>query len=79
MASMIDLEKSSVLRATPRCFKTVRTERIWITRWWAGRSATKGAFYDESNRRMDGWLDGRRNVVLVDNRCAGGGPAGCRD
>ncbi len=76
---MIDLEKSSFLRATPRRFKTVKTEIIWITRGRAGRSARKGAFYDESNRRMDGWLDGRRNVVLVDNRHTGGGPAGCRD
>ena len=71
--------KAMYRRATPRSFKTVKTEIIWITRWGAGRSVTKGAFYDESNRRMDGWLDGRRNVVLVDNRRTGGGPAGRPD
>jgi len=35
--------------------------------------------YDESNKRMDGWMVGRRDVDLGSNRRGGGGPAGSRD
>lgn len=38
-----------------------------------------GGFYDESCRRMDGWLDGRRDVDLDADRSIGCGPAGRRD
>lgn len=34
---------------------------------------------DESWRRMDGWLDGRRDVALDGDRRTGSGPAGRRD
>ena len=39
----------------------------------------KGALYDEWYRRMDEWLDGRRDVALDGDRRTGGGLAGCRD
>lgn len=34
---------------------------------------------DESYRRMDEWLDGRRDVDLAGDRHSGGGPARRRD
>ncbi|MEO5798076.1 MAG: DUF302 domain-containing protein [Gemmatimonadales bacterium] len=34
---------------------------------------------DEPWRRMDGWMDGRRNVDVDGDRRTGGGCAGCRD
>jgi len=35
--------------------------------------------YDESYRRMDGWMGGRTDVALDGDRRSGGGPAGRRD
>ena len=35
--------------------------------------------YDESYRRMDGWMGGRRHVDLGGGRPSRGGPAGRRD
>jgi hypothetical protein len=34
---------------------------------------------DEPYKRMDGWMDGRRDVDLDGDRRSGGGPAGRRD
>jgi hypothetical protein len=42
-------------------------------------AAQRKELYDESYRRMDEWLDGRRDVGLDGDRRAGGGPAGRPD
>ena len=42
-------------------------------------AAQRKELYDESYRRMDGWMGGRRDVDLDGDRRTGGGPSGCRD
>ena len=51
---------------------------VWIAR---GRlaEAQRKELYDEPYRRMDEWLDGRRDVDLGGDRRTGGGPAGRSD
>ena len=46
----------------------------------AGPVATQGKelYDDESCRRLDGWMDGRRNVDLDGGRHPGGSPASRR-
>jgi hypothetical protein len=42
-------------------------------------AAQRKGLYDEPYKRMDEWLDGRRDVDLDGARRGGGGPAGRRN
>jgi len=51
--------------------------KLLPSRWWR-IAAQRKELYDESHRRMDEWLDGRRDVVLADDRRPVGLPVGRR-